>query len=71
MNLWKYRSSATNAVSFAPRTGTIFDFNVHLKSTERDVSIPLGKYTVEYKANCAGEVQSLDGNGSNPSSPTI
>lgn len=34
------------------RTGTTFDFNVHVRSTTSGVSLPVGLYTVEYSAEC-------------------
>ena len=41
-------------IDVTARTGTTFDFNVHIHSTVRDERLPVGHYTVEYEAISGG-----------------
>lgn len=47
-------ATLTSAPSGCPRldvrgaTGTVFDFNVHLKPLEREAVLPIGRYLIEY-----------------------
>lgn len=47
-------ATVTSAPSGCPRldvrgaTGTLFDFNVHLKPLEREALLPVGRYLIEY-----------------------
>jgi len=34
------------------KTGTTFDFNVHLRSATNGVALPVGNYVIEFSAEC-------------------
>ena len=57
-------------IDVTARTGTTFDFNVHIHSTVRNELLPVGHYTVEYEAVCEGILNS-DANPRAEGAPTV
>lgn len=46
------RPSESPDVSVRSNTGTTFDFNVHVHSSDRNRELPVGEYLLEYEAYC-------------------
>lgn len=41
-------------------TGTQFDFNIHVKSWDYGIALPIGEYVFKYRASCEGQTEPLE-----------
>lgn len=46
--------SGAPTIHLTAGTGTVFDFNVHVRASDSGTFLPVGQYVVRYSANCSG-----------------
>ena len=55
------RPEGTPECSVRANTGTIFNFNIHVHSRERNVMLPVGQYVLEYVASLEDFIDDING----------